>query len=140
MEDGDSLHELDDRYLLPYGRRAVTQVRIDHALTLLVEGGASVTIAQAASLITGSTDGGGGGGGDVHELVPDRQQVEPALALFGLHVLSAVAFRSGALLVEFEGGARLDVPSDGAYEAWNASGPGPILVVAQPGGGLAVWR
>jgi hypothetical protein len=136
MEDGDSLHEMDDRYLLPYGRRAVTQVRVDHALTLLLEGGASVTIEAAAALTTGPVDA---GPADVHELVPDRQQVEPALALFGLHVSSAVAFRSGALLLEFDGGARLEVPSGGAYEAWNASGPGPILVVAQPGGGLAVW-
>lgn len=40
------LREMDDRYLLPYRDRLVTQVRVDYALTLVLEGDASVSVEE----------------------------------------------------------------------------------------------
>lgn len=128
--------EMDDRYLLPYRDRLVTQVRVDCALTLLLEGDASVLVEQPASLSVGFVRA---VGAEVWHLVPEHQQVGPALDLFGSRVLSSVAFKAGALRIVFENGLHLNVPSTENYEAWSARGPGSICVVSQPGGGLAVW-
>ena len=40
----------------------------------------------------------------------------------------------------FEGGARLTVGPDPAYEAWSVSGPDGALVVSTAGGKLAIWK
>lgn len=131
------LREMGDRHLLPYRHRVVTQVRVDCALTLLLEGDASVCIEQPASLSVGAVDT---PGAEVRHLVPERQQVGAALELFGSRVLSSVAFTTGALRIVFDNGVHLDVASTEAYEAWSARGPGSMCVVSQPGGGLAVWK
>jgi len=55
-------------------------------------------------------------------------------------VVSAVALKTGALRLVFDTGSQLRVPKDDGFEAWNARGPGSILVVSLPGGELAVWR
>jgi hypothetical protein len=47
---------------------------------------------------------------------------------------------AGTLRVVFEGGARLIVEPDPAYEAWSVSGPDGALVVSTPGGELAIWK
>lgn len=59
--------------------------------------------------------------------------------LVGQTVTASTADEGGALCVAFEGGARLRVEPDPAYEAWNVSGPDGALVVSTPGGKLAVW-
>ena len=53
MENGRSLREMDDRFSLPYRHRRVTQIRVDHALTLLLEGHVSVAVEQRAPLSVG---------------------------------------------------------------------------------------
>ena len=65
---------------------------------------------------------------------------EPIRRLIGHTVATAIADATGVLDVTFEGGARLHVEPDPAYEAWNVSGPNGALVVSMPGGELAVWR
>jgi hypothetical protein len=55
-------------------------------------------------------------------------------------VEEATANAAGALQVIFEGGARLTVEPDPAYEAWNVSGPDGALVVSTAGGKLAIWK
>lgn len=57
----------------------------------------------------------------------------------GHTVTESTVDEGGALSVAFEGGARLRVEPDPAYEAWNVSGPYGALVVSTPGGELAVW-
>ncbi|MFC6020679.1 DUF6188 family protein [Plantactinospora solaniradicis] len=73
------------------------------------------------------------------QLVPERQEVAPALSLFGANILSAVAFKSGALRLVFGTGQHLNVKPHAQYEAWSARDVGTLRVVCQPGGGLAVW-
>lgn len=63
----------------------------------------------------------------------------PIRQLIGHTVETAIVDPAGGLDVTFEGGARLHVEPDPAYEAWNVSGPDGALVVSTPGGELAVW-
>ncbi|MEC3979563.1 DUF6188 family protein [Amycolatopsis sp. H20-H5] len=111
---------------LPYQGMSVTQLKIDHSLTLLLDGGAQIVIEGVAFL-------------DGVRLDPDRQDVVPALALFEARVRSAVAAGTGELRVEFEDSRRLTVAPDPRYEAWNVAGPGALRVVCVPGGDLTVW-
>ena len=53
--------------------------------------------------------------------------------LVGHTVTGSTADETGALSVAFEGGARLKVEPDPAYEAWNVSGPDGALVVSAVG-------
>jgi len=81
--------------------------------------------------------------GDSFSLSPEE---DPGNALQSLHQLvghtieDATADTAGALHVIFEGGARLTVEPDAAYEAWSVSGPDGALVVSTPGGKLAIWK
>jgi uncharacterized protein DUF6188 len=60
--------------------------------------------------------------------------------LVGHTIEDATADAAGALHVVFEGGARLTVEPDAAYEAWSVSGPDGALVVSTAGGKLAIWK
>jgi hypothetical protein len=60
--------------------------------------------------------------------------------LVGHTIEEATTDEAGALHVVFEGGARLTVEPDSAYEAWSVSGPDGALVVSMPGGELAIWK
>ena len=84
---------------------------------------------------------------DIHEdsfsLSPEEQRDEALQALrplVGLTIEDATADTAGTLHVLFEGGARLTVEPDPAYEAWSVSGPDGALVVSMPGGELAIWK
>jgi len=65
---------------------------------------------------------------------------QPLRQLVGHTVEEATADAAGALHVIFEGGARLTVDPDAAYEAWSVSGPDGALVVSTAGGKLASWK
>lgn len=129
--------ELEDRWLLHYRGMQVVQIRVSHQLTLLLDSGAQVDVESEAVLSNGLL---GAPGVAMKRLVPEHQEVAPALALFGAKVLSSVAFKSGALRLVFHTGKHLSVSPDPQYEAWSARGPGASYFVCRPGGGLAVWR
>ncbi|GAA3423215.1 hypothetical protein GCM10018953_03980 [Streptosporangium nondiastaticum] len=131
------LAELEDRWLLPYRGMQVIQIRVSHQLTLLLDSGAHVDIEAEAVLGHGPLSA---PDATMARLVPECQEVAPALALFRATVLSSVAFKSGALWLSFDTGAHLNVKSDHQYEAWSAHGPGTLLLVCLPGGDLTVWR
>jgi hypothetical protein len=137
MVDGTELVELEDRWLLPYRGMQVTQIRVSHQLTLVLDGGAQVDLEAEAVLSEGSLRA-----SDVvtSRLAPERQEVAPALALFGATLLSSVAFKSGTLRLVFDSGMRLNVKPDAGYEAWSVHGPESLRLVCQPGGGVAVWQ
>ncbi|WP_327675587.1 DUF6188 family protein [Kitasatospora sp. NBC_00458] len=59
-----------------------------------------------------------------------------ALRLLGASVLSAVAFKSGALRVVFDTGLHLTCP--GESSAWRITGPERWCFTSVPGGGLTV--
>jgi hypothetical protein len=127
---------MDDRWLLPYRGMQVLQVRVSYQLTLLLDSGAEVELESEALLTHGPLSA---PGAEPVRLVPERQEVAPALALFGAEVLSAVVFKSGALRLVFNSGSRLNVKPHPKYEAWGVHGPGKLHLVCQPGGGVAVW-
>jgi hypothetical protein len=129
--------ELDDRWLLPYRDMQVIQVRVSYQLTLLLDSGVQLDIETEALLTHGSLSA---PDAVPTRLVPERQEVAPALALFGAKIVSAVAFRSGSLRLIFETGSHLNVKPHPRYEAWGAHGPGKLVLVCQPGGGVALWR
>ncbi|GAA1745123.1 DUF6188 family protein [Nonomuraea bangladeshensis] len=136
MDRPRDLVELEDRWLLPYRGMQVIQICVSYQLTLLLDSGAQVDVETEAELSTlRALDR------VKARLLPEQQDVAPALTLFGATVLSAVAFKSGSLRLGFDNGLQLKVKPDVRYEAWSAHGPddGPRLV-CQPGGGIAVWQ
>jgi len=83
------------------------------------------------------------GSGAQHQLSAEGpwEALTPLLALRHDHIASAVADRSGWLVVRFESGAKLAVGPNGQYENWQLMGPNGILIVGLPSGGEpAVWR
>ncbi|MFF3440815.1 DUF6188 family protein [Streptosporangium sp. NPDC002721] len=131
------LAELEDRWLLPYRGMQVVQVRVSYQLTLLLDGDAHVNIETTATLTSGPLSA---PDAKPVQLAPERQEVAPALALFGATIVSSVAFKSGALRLVFDTGTHLTVKPDSHYEAWSTCGPDGLLFVCLPGGGLSIFR
>ena len=78
------LTEHDDRWLLPYRDERVIQVRVSYQLTLLLESGATIDIESEALLTHGPLRA---PGASSLTLVPERQDVAPALVLFRAKVV-----------------------------------------------------
>ena len=81
--------------------------------------------------------------GDSFSFSPEEDRdgaLQSLRPLIGHTIEDATADAAGALHVIFEGGARLTVEPDPAYEAWSVSDPGGALVVSTPGGKLAIWK
>jgi hypothetical protein len=131
------IEELEDRWILPFRSKRVEQIRIDHRLGLLLDSDAEVTLEGPATLTQGPITAPGAAPA---ELSPENRTVAPALALLHTVVLSAVAFKSGALRLVFSNAMLLNVSPDTQHEAWTASGPGSMKCVCLPGGELAVWQ
>lgn len=130
-----TLTEHDDRWVLPFRGLLVTQVQVDFAFGLDLDGKAAIRIANTVTLGWAEA----GTRRDIVTLDPERQDVAEGLTLFNTEVLSAVAFKSGVLRVVFNSGRLLKVDPDPQYEAWTATGPDGMLIVSLPGGDLAVW-
>jgi hypothetical protein len=81
--------------------------------------------------------------GDSYSLSPEEEPdavLQALRQLVGHTIEEATADAAGALHVIFEGGARLTVEPDPAYEAWSVSGPDGALVVSTAAGKLAIWK
>ena len=81
--------------------------------------------------------------GESFSLSPEEETDDALQALrqlVGHTIEEATADAAGALHVIFEGGARLTVEPDPAYEAWSVSGPDGALVVSTAAGKLAIWK
>jgi hypothetical protein len=52
-----------------------------------------------------------------------------------LKVAAATADQRGFLTVTFSDGSTLAAAPDELYENWELAGPGPLVLVAPPGGG-----
>jgi hypothetical protein len=112
------LTELADRWVLPFGGLTVTQVVVDFEFTLVLGEDCRVSIATLGRAAGNMKP-------EITELRPERQDVAAGLALFTASVVSAVAFKSGALRIVFDDGHMLTVAADPVHEAWKANGPGP---------------
>lgn len=71
---------------------------------------------------------------------PDPRSLGPLLILFGKTVLSAQAFKNGALRIEFEDDLVLEVDPGEKYEPWELSARNGLMIVSLPGGKLAYWK
>lgn len=131
------MRELADRWILPVAGGTVTQWCINHVFTivLLHEGGAEATILISAVFDFQTADGS-------WRLNPEGNAagLAPVLALLGLTVEHAEAFKDGTLEVAFGDGSHLRVPPDTAFEAWEFAGNHGAKAVALPGGDIAIWR
>jgi hypothetical protein len=81
--------------------------------------------------------------GDSYSLSPEEEPdaaLQPLRQLVGHTIEEATADAAGALHVIFDGGSRLTVEPDAAYEAWSVSAPDGALVVSTVGGKLAIWK
>ena len=67
------------------------------------------------------------------------EEFAPVRTLVGQSIVASKAGDEGRLSLTFDGGARLEVPPDADYEAWNIAGPNGYMVVCTPGGELMVW-
>ncbi|WP_032918162.1 DUF6188 family protein [Streptomyces rimosus] len=127
--------EHDDRWILGLRGLTVTKICVDHQLSFLMGTDFRVVLEGPCRLSHGAA----GGKGPHAVLVPERQDVADALALFGAEVVSAVAFKTGSLRLVFDNGLHLDCQADSSFEAWQLTGPEGRRFVSLPGGELAVW-
>ena len=134
---GTELQEMDDRWLLGWRGLKVEQIRVDYRLVFLLGQDTELAVEQPASISLGPVTA---PGCQPRQVVPESGDIEAALALLHSTVLSAVAFKSGALRVVFDTGHHLNVRQRTDFEAWTSKGPGSALAVSTPGGGLSVWR
>lgn len=120
--------------LTPLREMSVTRITVDFRLVLVIDSDWEVALEAPARLSRGA----------IHYppsvlLIPESQDVAAALALFGAKVLSATAFKSGALRLVFDTGHELVCSSDPSFEAWQVTGPSGWRFASLPGGELAVW-
>ncbi|MCL8015900.1 DUF6188 family protein [Streptomyces sp. AS02] len=127
--------EHDDRWTLGLRGLAVTRISVDYQLSLLLGSDCWVVLEGPCLLSHGSV----AGSGPQTMLVPERQDVAAALALFGAKVVSAVAFKTGSVRLVFDNGLHLICQADSSCEAWQITGPGGRRFVSLAGGEVAVW-
>ncbi|MFC0114747.1 DUF6188 family protein [Kibdelosporangium aridum] len=138
MTEQATLIEYADHWVLPYRDMLVIQFRVTRQLTFDLDGDAQIQIEQPFQL-TLNASGRGGKAATPIELVPERHEIVPAFSLLLARITSAIAYKNGTLQVDFDNGTRLRVQRHPLYEAWNATGPGNLHIVAPPGNDLAVW-
>ncbi|MFI5672542.1 DUF6188 family protein [Streptomyces sp. NPDC051704] len=130
-EQGPVEHE--DRWILNLRGLPVTRILVDSRLTLVLGSAWEITLEAPVHLSYGSILA-----NPPSVLNPETQDVAAALPLFGAEILSAVAFKSGALRLVFNTGMHLNSLADPPFEAWRAAGPGGWRFVSLPGSELAV--
>jgi hypothetical protein len=130
---GNLLIEEEDRWILPLAGASIVRCLVDWAITLQCDGEYEVRIEGPFIFRTPE--------GAVHELDPDEDPVGLGVVLSVARgrIVSAEAFKDGRLELLFTDGARIEVPVDASYEAWELAGPSGLRVVSLPGGELALW-
>mgnify|MGYP001106437337 CR=1 FL=1 len=137
MSENTGLVEETAYWLIPLQGRTVTQCQIDYGFTLVfLEPDAPMfTIRIEGKFVLGTDRG-----KSWLCAREDPTALGPALGLLNQKVESVVAYKNGDLEVTFAYRTNLCVPPDSNYEAWQVTGPGGLLLVSLPGGGLSVWR
>lgn len=130
--------ELEDRWLLGLRGRSVESVDVyEFSVAIAFGRGSALTIESPADLQLAPT------GPRLPAFERDSDGMVSAsdavLSLVGQSVASSVGFKTGSLRLVFETGARLRVPFDEHYEAWQLTGPTGRTWVSVPGGGLATF-
>jgi hypothetical protein len=130
------LIERADRWLLPVGDGTVTQLRIDFALTLVIESWIEIRIETEFSY---------GAPGAERRIDPALSTaLAPLLDRHQAQITAAEIRKSGRLTLTFADDVVLVVEPDDQYEAFTvtsapSSGVRGFRFVATPGRGLARW-
>lgn len=116
------------------GSRRVDEIDTEHAVTLVLSGGAAIRIEGTLDLV--ESDG--------ETTTVDPENISPDLGLGSIlrhRVIQAATTdrETGVLLIAFYEGLALRVPPDPMFEAWSASWADGATLVALPGGGLSSW-
>ena len=125
---------------LPLAKATVTQCRVDHAFSLLLD-----EVDAVARVWTVRIEGPFSlTNGDQHTTVFDGEAPPsawgPAIdALLHETLLDATVTEAGTLSLRFETGYRLEATALHQYDAWQVSGPGGFLAVCEPGGRVSRW-
>ncbi|WP_433307528.1 DUF6188 family protein [Actinoplanes sp. CA-030573] len=128
MKGRTGLIDMGDRWLLPFKGMQVTQLLVSYQLGLRLDvDQAYIDIEQTAMLKSDAPQ-------STVRLVPERQEVGAALALFCATITSSEVFKSGTLQVSFDTGIHLSVEPHGGYEAWSVEGPGTLRIICMPDG------
>ena len=117
---------------LPISGAMVTQLRIDHRLSLLFDSGDELALSGSGVLRSSAQP----------VLVEPNRRVNvlAAVDLLWDTVTRAEASPTGLLTTEFSKGSTLAIDADSEYEAWEfVTVDGEQRVVCLPGGGLATW-
>lgn len=131
--DGTGLTEARGKWVLPVEGKTVTQIRIDQALTLLVDW---IEIRIESPFSYGAPD-------SARQFDPaDTPGLAPLLGLYLATLMSGEIRKDGRLTIVFADGSVLVVLPDERYEAFTVAGSLPPIhrgfhFVAIPGGGLA---
>lgn len=123
-----------DRYVLQLDGATVDRCYVDHAfgLVILVAGQAvEVRIEGEFQLFRGSVE--------LRLSASRARELGVALELFAQAIGEIVARKDGCLEVDFMDGSRISVAPDTDFEAWQVAGPGGLLLVGLPGGGVSIW-
>lgn len=124
----------DGHLVIPLTEATVDQVRVDHAITLMLgapSGTWEIRIESPCTLRSGASE---------VRVTPDSRDGRfRALDVLHLTVADCRASPEGALHVSFADGHTIDVPFDDAFEAWQVAGPDGTLAVSLPGGELGLW-
>lgn len=114
--------------------QSVTAEDFGYTFSLSTDGGYIIQIGSSFFLDTS---------GQSYAISPSLELSKVAVdglgSLLNQTLTSAVAEKSGVLIIAFANGSRLRVEPDESYEAWTISGPRGVKVVCMPGGELAVW-
>ena len=112
-----------------FGESEVTQIRVDHRLTLLLAGGAAVVIGVPCTMMRD------GAPEPLH--VGEPRLLSPALDLFGRGITRIDVLETGRLHVHCGTGWSIEVPVDPSYENWELLVPDGDQSIGLPGGGIS---
>lgn len=129
------IQKVNGGWLLPIGDTIVDRCAIDYAFALEFHVGTETLVLRIESDFTLNV-----GGQECRFAASEPRGLGPAIALFGQSVSSAYASEDGSLVVMFEDGRILMVPSNLEFEAWEFFSSDGMRLVCGPGGTVSVWQ
>ena len=130
-----SQHEAEAPRALPVRDAEVTRVCFWHAVELVV----TMSDDDIRIVLEGSFRFHDGETERLVDPASPGEIAEKLVSLMGVAVHEVSTFSSGALVVVFDRGMKIEITSDPDYEAWELEVGRGQRIVALPGGGTAEW-
>lgn len=130
----EGIVEHQEYWTLPLNGSSVTRCSVDRAIVLdFLERESELTMRIEEKILLREHD-------KVQILSPEEPtKICPLFSILRKSVISALAYKSGKLEVQFENDILLSVEPDSQYEAWQVIEVRGFMIISLPGGGLAVW-